>query len=379
MTTPSGTCNLSDIQAEFGGEAPTSLSEYYYGVAQYVPNTVPAKFNVVTQTYATPGAYSLTVPAGVTSITATIVGGGGGAGGNWSDGDLFWPGGGGSGGRISSQTVAVTQGQTLAIQVGTGGLGGSYRFNSSYSQVPGNENNPNGLAGGASSITGSAVNAVATGGSGGTGTANFSNQGGAGGSPNGVAGESSPGGYGPQCGAPRLGGDNGSGAGQGGTGATCNRGANGSSGKVVITYTTGQNAISASQLRGKTSTLVRFPGTGGAQSVNYDFYLGGPYGTGNPLRLTYSRSGSGVLNYSLTFYNNYCGATPTFTGLVSPTLTSSNNVPVETFTAGQFSWRKGCCSGNDNTINVTVQISMTSAGGITASWVSTSAGSQQGC
>ncbi len=137
-----------------------------------------------------------------------------------------------------------------------------------------------------------------------------------------------------------------------------------------------QNSISISQLR-NLSKVITFPAT--SQSPNYDFYLGGPYGTGNPMRFSYSRTGAGPLSYSLTFYNNYCGTTPTFTGTVTPTTTTSNGAICETFTAGQFSWRKGCCNGNDNNIYVTVQISLNSAGGITASWVSTSTDGQWGC
>lgn len=71
------------------------------------------------QAYTTPGTYTFTVPAGVTSISVLCVGAGGGAG------DA-----GGNGGSLSYvNNISVTPGTNYSIAVGTGGTGGT-AFNS---------------------------------------------------------------------------------------------------------------------------------------------------------------------------------------------------------------------------------------------------------
>lgn len=74
-----------------------------------------------------PGTYSVAVPAGVTSITVTIVGGGGGGGwGSSGNGGLPVGGGGGGGGagQSDSRTLAVSPGDIVAGIVGPGGAAG---------------------------------------------------------------------------------------------------------------------------------------------------------------------------------------------------------------------------------------------------------------
>jgi hypothetical protein len=79
--------------------------------------------------YLTSGSGNFTVPAGVTQLTYSIVGGGGGGSGgyqiggrnnNYTFGDIVG-GAGGSGGRLINQTLAVTPGQVIAYSVGAGG------------------------------------------------------------------------------------------------------------------------------------------------------------------------------------------------------------------------------------------------------------------
>jgi PKD repeat protein len=65
-----------------------------------------------TQTYSSPGTYSYTVPAGVTSLTVDVRGARGGNA--WSSGGL--------GGRVTG-TVPVTPGQTIQVNVGAAGQG----------------------------------------------------------------------------------------------------------------------------------------------------------------------------------------------------------------------------------------------------------------
>jgi hypothetical protein len=140
--------------------------------------------------YTTAGTFSYVVPAGIFSITATIVGGGGGGGGDNSSGDTFQGGSGGSGGFYSNQSIAVTPGETLTVTVGAQGLSGWYNFNGGF-QCAGTSGSQNGGAGGLSRISrGGTPLFTATGGEGGTGaTNNFNAPAGAGGSPGGVAGQ----------------------------------------------------------------------------------------------------------------------------------------------------------------------------------------------
>ena len=73
--------------------------------------------------YTTPDTYYFTVPAGVTSISAVTVGGGG-AGGQ-SAGSVYSAGAGGGGGLSWLNNIPVTPGESLTVIVGSGGSGGS--------------------------------------------------------------------------------------------------------------------------------------------------------------------------------------------------------------------------------------------------------------
>jgi hypothetical protein len=67
------------------------------------------------------------VPAGVTRITVELWGGGGGGGGGSSSVPSAGPGGGGGGGGSGAYvrtSVSVKEGETYAIRVGAGGVGG---------------------------------------------------------------------------------------------------------------------------------------------------------------------------------------------------------------------------------------------------------------
>ena len=81
------------------------------------------------QNFTTAGSTTFTVPAGVYTLTATIIGAGGGGGGCHSNGDLWVGGGGGAGGYINQQTYSVTPNEVLTIEVGEEGDWGSTNFN----------------------------------------------------------------------------------------------------------------------------------------------------------------------------------------------------------------------------------------------------------
>lgn len=76
------------------------------------------------QAYTTAGTYSWVVPAGVTSISAIVVGGGGAGGGVGSGSYSFSAGNGAGGGALSyTNNISVTPGETLTVTVGAGGVG----------------------------------------------------------------------------------------------------------------------------------------------------------------------------------------------------------------------------------------------------------------
>jgi hypothetical protein len=136
----SGPLSLSDIQAEFGGTNPISLSEYYKGGAfvlntDYAPNVPTSgtikisdfygarKTTLTTLTFTTVGDNFFTLPATVVgNLVVTMTGGGGGGGGPDSQ-----PGASGYGGLIvTNAQIPVSAGDIVnAFVGGGGGAGGS--------------------------------------------------------------------------------------------------------------------------------------------------------------------------------------------------------------------------------------------------------------
>lgn len=156
--------------------------------------------------YTTPGSYSFTVPAGVTSIQVRMSGGGGGGGGATGG-----TGGTGGSGELIEETLTVTPGESLAIVVGAGGTGGG-----GYEPIPNSiEYGPGGYGGGGGQLSSVGATLISSGGGGGGGE-------GPGTATNGADGEGPNGGTGGTGGAPASsGGDAGAGGGAaGGAGAT---------------------------------------------------------------------------------------------------------------------------------------------------------------
>jgi hypothetical protein len=91
--------------------------------------------NFSSQLFDTPGTYSWTVPAGISSISVAGIGGGGGGAQKVTGGS------GGGGGLLNySNSIPVTPGTTCTIVVGSGGAtGGTYGVNgsSTYMLLPG--------------------------------------------------------------------------------------------------------------------------------------------------------------------------------------------------------------------------------------------------
>lgn len=132
-----------------------------------------------TETFSTPGTYSWTVPACVTSVTVQVWGGGGGGGGSISimrssnDSEACSGAGGGGGGGFSERTFPVIPGQTYTVTVGDGGIGGASGNGTSGSGIT---TPPSaGGNGGASSFIGHTFNIAATGGIGGNPAGAYNN------------------------------------------------------------------------------------------------------------------------------------------------------------------------------------------------------------
>jgi len=104
----------------------------------YVKDTTwkGALYEAGSENFTTDGSTTFTVPAGVYTLTATVVGGGGGGGGGDSSGDMWTGGAGGSGGYINEKTFPVTPAEELTIIVGAGGLRASQNFNGWHQVEP---------------------------------------------------------------------------------------------------------------------------------------------------------------------------------------------------------------------------------------------------
>lgn len=168
-----GPLSFSQIQTEFGGTNPISLSEYYTNAAGgyttgvsglpatgaiIVASTFLGKAKTLTSvtsifTSLTPTTW--TAPTGITAIRLLVVGGGGGGGISYNR----TAGGGGGGGVVYYSSYSVTPGQTYNIVLGSGGGSQTNGGNSSFGSVTAS----GGGAGGGSS-------AASSGGCGGGGT-----------------------------------------------------------------------------------------------------------------------------------------------------------------------------------------------------------------
>ena len=136
--TVSNPATLLSVKAEFGGSG--ALSSYLgatSGITSSLPISLSSFAGVAAHgsaLYDTPGTYSWTCPAGVTSVYVVCIGGG-------SSGDGYteytsycycvgcvttgyYSQNGGGGGGLAWKTVSVSPGTTYTVQVGSGGSGG---------------------------------------------------------------------------------------------------------------------------------------------------------------------------------------------------------------------------------------------------------------
>jgi hypothetical protein len=229
---------------------------------------------------------TFTVPAGVTQVSAVVIGGGGG-GGN-SGGNFLGQssGAGGGAGGLSYGTFSVTPGETLTVNVGSGGgvdsSGGSSSIvRSSTTLLQGS----GGGGGGSNTFEGSGGGSSGTerdgGGSGGAGGEGsmgiFSNAPDGGGAGGGAGGYSGNGGVGGGDGGSGSGGSGGSGGG-GGAGSTNDDGGGGGGGVGLLGE--GSNGSAGSSGSPGTGGGAGSGGSNGSNGSSDDAGSGGNYGAG---------------------------------------------------------------------------------------------------
>ncbi|MCX6444180.1 MAG: InlB B-repeat-containing protein, partial [Actinobacteria bacterium] len=83
-------------------------------------------------TFSTVSICNWTVPTGVSSIEALVVGGGGA--GSKGISNYYWPAGGGGGAVVTNSSVTTTPGDQLQVNVGAGGIGPGVTGTSGYSE-----------------------------------------------------------------------------------------------------------------------------------------------------------------------------------------------------------------------------------------------------
>ena len=192
VTSGNHSVTLTAVGPSTPGSIAVLIAEAFAGGPGTTSGT-PVLFSTTTpgsQSFLTPGRYTFTVPDYTTSLTITGAAGGGGGGGGWinelspiEESEEYYGGGGGGSGGIINTTLAVTPGQVLEINVGSGGTAG----------LPGGLGSTTASAGGAGSssnikILGSTVISANGGGGGSVGALNTSTVGGAAGDPGGIAG-----------------------------------------------------------------------------------------------------------------------------------------------------------------------------------------------
>lgn len=116
------------------------------------------------QTFATPGTFSFTVPVGATFVQISCFGAGGGGGGGafhtiTGPGSIWAAGSAGGNGGLAIYVLDVTPGQVLSVTVGAGGAGGAFtvQVNDIFDVMTSGPNGQNGTDGGLSRVQRSGI------------------------------------------------------------------------------------------------------------------------------------------------------------------------------------------------------------------------------
>ncbi len=264
------------------------------GTARFVSRGLKASYSAAAQpsgsqvAYTTPGTYTWVAPAGVTSVSAVCVGGGGSIG-VYFDGASYYMNGGAGGALAYANNISVTPGNSYTVVVGgmgavNGGRGGNSTFNGSSC----------GAGGGSSGTSATCSNAAGgtvlngTGGSGGRGgSCNFNPDSYAGGG--GAGGYSGAGGAGADAGSNGGDGFGGAGGGGGPSSSSSQDGGGGGGVGLLGLGPSGAGAGTGGSNQGNQGGGGS-GGTGGATGASA--WLGGTYGGG-----TAGNGSSGTASY----------------------------------------------------------------------------------
>jgi hypothetical protein len=288
--------------------------------------------NAQTQTFNTPGTNTITIPAGVTTLSPVEAWGGGGGGGN-SANTTANGGTGGGGGAYAKGNHTVTSGNTYFYTVGKGGLGGPansttvpeaggsswFNANPSTNSVPTTNSQGTLGAGGGAGVNNSTTN-PANGGTLASSLGNLSrisgstgNQGSTGGGGKGGNGANGGTGGGGGNGSNNADGDDGNppgGGGGGGNDAPANKGGNGGNGQIIFTWTCPTYALtSATTATGPfcsaSSSVVTLNSTtlpSGNYTVTYNL-TGATTATGNTAVMTFTAGAPGTGTFTTPILN----------------------------------------------------------------------------
>lgn len=238
--------------------------------------------------YQTPGTYTFSPRAGLTTLSTVEAWGGGGGGTNGYNANGNKDAAGGGSEYAKDTSVAVSGATSYTVTVGAGGAGGVISSNGSLAK---NKANP-GKDGGSSKFVGDSVTTTAHGGKGGTFTGSRGGNGGTGS----TSATHHDGGAGGKNSGTSFGGSGGGGS--GGTSATGNSGANGGGSN---TGAAGGVAVAGGGAGGKGGnggasvdqggTIGAFPGGGGGsggENSNNQAAHGGANGSAGQVKLTWT-------------------------------------------------------------------------------------------
>jgi hypothetical protein len=244
--------------------------------------------------FTTPGSYTWTVPAGVSSIQIVATGGGGGGGGMWGVG----AGQVGGAGAVVTSTLNVTAGQVLSLVVSGGGGTGASGPGSGGGYTCG----AGGGGGGSSNVDSGTTDQIIAGGGGGGGSCNNATNGGSGGGTGGAggAGGTTSRASGGSGGAGGIGGAGGGGMrfGTGVRGSDGSGGAGGGGGNNSVSYPGGSGGSGVGAGIGGIDTTNDLAGGGGGGYGGGGTGVrpgtgGGAGGSTGPAGSTYAPAGNG--------------------------------------------------------------------------------------
>ena len=274
-----------------GSSTVSSTTTYSFTViaadaeSQDSPRTFSLDVSLITdgqQAYTTPGTYSWTAPAGITSVSVVCVGAGGGT--SYS--------GGGGGGLGWKNNISVTPGQSYTVVVGIGGSGGTSSNDNATSGTDSYFINATTVKGGGGvrGRTFDGGNGLSTGGIGGNYVGDGGGNGGNGGAGEGYYGGAASGGAGGYSGnggaggkatpSPDFPGNPGSGGGGGGGGADGYYGGGGGGGVGIFGEGASGTAGTIGPRNFATPGKCGTGGSGGTPSTSTNTLQGGQYGGG---------------------------------------------------------------------------------------------------